>query len=249
MRLKLTIAYDGRSFSGWQSQPNGNAIQDHLERALASIAGVAIRIHGAGRTDAGVHALGQIAHFDAPSKRMEPQSWLRALNAGLPPEIRILACHHAADNFHARFSAIEKTYRYRICCRGVLPPLEYGRAWHMPSAIDSAQLVHAASLLNGTHDFASFAASRKKPDESTIRTLNKVGVKQRGSFIVLEFSADGFLYRMVRMLTGSLVRVATGKSDLTWFQYLLKSPGQPKTTYTAPPDGLYLVRVRYHRRR
>jgi tRNA pseudouridine38-40 synthase len=249
MRLKLTIAYDGRSFSGWQSQPNGNAIQDHLERALASIAGAPIRIHGAGRTDAGVHALGQIAHFDAPSKRMEPQSWLRALNAGLSPEIRILACQPAANDFHARFSAIEKIYRYRICCCSVLPPLEYGRAWHVPSPLDFALLAHAASLLEGTHDFASFAANRKKPDESTIRTLHKVRVKRRGSFIALEFSADGFLYRMVRMLTGSLVRVATGKSDLTWFRQLLKCPGQPKTTYTAPPDGLYLVRVVYYRRR
>ncbi|MBV8376684.1 MAG: tRNA pseudouridine(38-40) synthase TruA [Verrucomicrobia bacterium] len=244
-RLKLSLAYDGRPFSGWQSQPNQNAIQDHLERAFSQIAAVQVKIQGAGRTDSGVHALGQVAHVDVPRRKLDPGTWMAAANARLPAEIRVIQCQPASPDFHAQYSAVGKVYRYRIWNGPVLHPLEVGRAWHVPYPLDSHILRASSDRLTGTHDYASFAANRGKPAETTTRTIHQIRIQLRKECVTLEFYGNGFLYRMVRMLTGTIVRVASRRADAGLIVELLANPGKSKTNCTAPAEGLYLVKVRY----
>ena len=244
-RLHLTIAYDGRTYAGWQSQPNRNAVQDHIEAALAKILDRPARVHGAGRTDAGVHALAQAAHVDVPAKRLPTATWRVALNANLPSGIRITACRRVPEEFHARFSARGKVYLYRIWNTEIFHPLEVGRSWHVPQRLDADDLIIYAGLFCGQHDFASFAANRGTPPETTVRNLQKIQVRRQGTLVALEFTGDGFLYRMVRMITGSLVQVGLGRKDSDWLKELLRVPGKEKTHHTAPAEGLYLVRVLY----
>src|SRR6266404_3022229 len=167
-RLKIIIAYDGAPFAGWQSQSHGNTIQDDLERAFKRVAGRPVRVHGAGRTDAGVHALAQCVHVDV-DKALAPARWIEALNALLPRTIRVMRCRYVSNEFHARISAKGKIYRYRIWSAPVLPPFEYRRAWHISRPLDLKILRTAAKHFVGTHDFAGFAANRGKVDESTTR--------------------------------------------------------------------------------
>ena len=143
-RLKLTVAYDGRPFSGWQSQPNGNGIQDHLKRAFSQLVSAPVRLQGAGRTDSGVHALGQVAHVDVPRHKMSPSTWTSAVNAHLPPEIRVIQCRPVSADFHAQYSAVGKIYQYRIWNAPVCHPMEIGRSWHIPQRLD-LNLLQAAS--------------------------------------------------------------------------------------------------------
>src|ERR1700676_2295429 len=213
-RLKLIIAYDGGPFAGWQSQANGNGIQDHLERAFKRIGGADIRVHGAGRTDAGVHALAQCAHVDVVNDRVPFDRWLPALNAVLPPAIRILRCQRVPRDFHARFSANGKVYRYRIWSAAVLPPFEYGCAWHLTAPLDFKAMKSAVTRFVGTHDFAAFAAGRGKKELNTIRTIHSIALSQRGPCITLEVDGDGFLYRMGRLIVGALAHHAAGKLAL-----------------------------------
>lgn len=246
-RLKFLVAYDGAPFAGWQSQTGGNTVQDHLERAFTTITRRKIRVHGAGRTDAGVHALAQCAHVDLPERTLSTERWPFALNAALPPSIRVLRCAFVAQTFHARFSAKGKVYRYRIWNGAFLPPLELGRAWHVPAALDLARLTSAAQLFVGRHDFAAFAAKRGKTEENTVRHIEKVRMQQTGKCIALEFSGDGFLYKMVRLIVGTLVRCGTGRCEAAEIQVSLarasRSSTQPR--FVAPAAGLFLVRVRY----
>ena len=244
-RIQLTIAYHGGAFAGWQSQPNRNGVQDHIEAALAKILGEPARVHGAGRTDAGVHALGQTAHADVPAKRLPTSTWRVALNANLPASIRIIACRRVSSEFHARFSARAKVYRYRIWNTETFHPLEVGRAWHVPQRLPVDDLLKYAEGFRGRHDFASFAANRGVPPETTVRNLHEIKVRRQGVLVTLEFTGDGFLYRMVRMITGTLVQVALGRKDEAWLRELLQTPGNKKTNHTAPAEGLYLVRVLY----
>jgi tRNA pseudouridine38-40 synthase len=244
VRVRLTIAYDGTGFAGWQSQSGGGGVQDAIEHALARLSGEAIRIHGAGRTDAGVHALAQVAHFDAPpASRMAPADWQRALNSNLPHTVRILRAARAAKNFHARFSATGKIYRYDLWTGPVLPPHLFRRAWHMPHPLDRALLHSALGLFEGTHDFRAFAANRGTPVADTTRTIRSIGVRASGPLLRITFEGDGFLYKMVRMLTGAAVRVGTGREALSTLQGHLS--GRGRWTHVAPADGLHLVRVRY----
>src|SRR5438874_745651 len=159
-RLKMIIAYDGAAFSGWQSQSHRNPIQDHLEHALERVTGNLVRVHGAGRTDAGVHALAQCAHVDLPNGNLPASRWIEALNALLPSAIRIMRCQYVSNDFHARLSAKRKIYRYRIWSAPVLPPFEYRRAWHIAHNLDLKVLKKATKHFAGTHDFAGFAANR-----------------------------------------------------------------------------------------
>jgi tRNA pseudouridine38-40 synthase len=249
-RLRLTISYDGRPFQGWQSQAHRDTIQDRIEKAFCSLcAGERISVHGSGRTDAGVHALGQIAHADVPASiRHSPERWILALNAHLPPEIRVRVVRRVSTNFHARFTAQGKIYRYRIWNAPVLPPLEYGRAWHFPQPLDLERMTQAAALLAGRHDFAGFAARRARPGEDTVRILYDVSIRRQGALITLHFHGSGFLYKMVRLMTGTLVRCAQHRAELDWIERLLQEPaGAVKTSFAAPADGLYLVRVLYRR--
>jgi tRNA pseudouridine38-40 synthase len=246
-RLKLVVAYNGAPFAGWQSQANGNAIQDHLERAFAAITGSPIRVHGAGRTDAGVHALAQTAHADVSRPALTPEQWIAALNASLPPTIRVLRCRQVPSGFHARFDATGKLYRYRIWNDRVLPPLEFGRAWHVPGPLDFHVMAEEAKAFAATHDFASFAANRGKRIENTVRTMDAVRLRKNGASLVLEFSGDGFLYKMVRLMVGALVRAGRGQAPPGEIAHRLAAPVIAPATprLVAPAEGLFLVRVRY----
>jgi tRNA pseudouridine38-40 synthase len=240
----MIIAYDGAEFAGWQSQSHGNTIQDHLERAFERVAGRAARVHGAGRTDAGVHALAQCAHVDV-NKALAPARWMEALNALLPPAIRVLRCRYVSNNFHARLSAKGKIYRYRIWSAPILPPFEYRRAWHIPHSLELKILQKAAKHFVGTHDFAGFAANRGKSEKSTVRTINSVRVRQNGPCVTIEFDGDGFLYKMVRLIAGSLLKCALGKMRIDDVVARLDSGKVGPARFTAPAEGLVLVRVRY----
>jgi tRNA pseudouridine38-40 synthase len=246
-RLKLIVAYDGRPFAGWQSQANGNAIQDHLETAFERICSKRIRVHGAGRTDAGVHALGQCAHVDLPARRYGTDRWVAALNGVLPPAIRIMSCEFVSAAFHARFSAKGKVYRYRIWNADVLPPLEEGRAWHVRNPMDIAVLTNAAKDFLGKHDFASFAANRGSPVSDTIRTIRRISIRRSGPRIAVELEGHGFLYKMVRLMVGALVQISLGAAASEEIRLRLEAPRHlnSRARNAAPGAGLFLLRVRY----
>lgn len=244
-RLKFTVAYDGASFAGWQSQTHTNTIQDQLERALEQIMGEKLRVHGAGRTDAGVHALAQVAHTDLPNEKFPAARWTSALNAVLPCGIRVSRCVFVASTFHARFSAKGKVYRYRIWTAPVFSPFEINRAWHVRAPLDFKTTVAAARSFIGTHDFAAFAANRGRVEETTVRTIRSAKIRRAGPLITIEFDGDGFLYRMVRLMVGAIVRCASGKSNVSDIQANLISPRTSRLGFAAPAEGLFLVRVRY----
>jgi tRNA pseudouridine38-40 synthase len=244
-RLKLVISYDGRDFAGWQSQKQGNTIQDNLEAAFERVCGQRLTVTGSGRTDAGVHALGQCAHVDVPAAQFVTDRWLKALNGVLPQTIRILHARFVPKTFHARFSARAKVYRYRIINGLVRPPLEIGRAWHIAPLLDRDLLRRAAALFAGQHNFAAFTANRGKEAISTVRTIEYARAIGRRGLMIVEFSADGFLYKMVRLMVGSIVRCALGKESLRSIELRLERPSRSATRFVAPAGGLYLVRVRY----
>lgn len=246
-RLKFIVAYEGGPFAGWQSQANGNTVQDLLERAFAKVAGESIRVHGSGRTDAGVHALAQCAHVDVPSRQLKPETWTAALNASLPREIRIVRCAYTRNDFHARFDAKGKLYRYRIWNDRYLSPFEINRAWHVPFPIDLKRFTREAAQFLGRHDFAGFAANRGKPETDTIRTIDLARVRRAGKCITLEFAGDGFLYKMVRLMAGALVRSARDAALADEIHDRLVNPKRTKASArpAAPAHGLYLVRVFY----
>jgi tRNA pseudouridine38-40 synthase len=240
MRLRLVIAYDGSGFRGWQSQAGGGTVQDCLEAAFKTLCGTRVPVHGAGRTDAGVHALGQCAHADV-TREMD---WVTALNGNLPREIRVLKCSRARGDFHARFSAKGKIYTYRIVHAAVLPPFELRRAWHVPGPLDLEAMRRAARALEGRHDFKAFAANRGKPEEDTTRTIYKVSITRRGPAVTLRFHGDGFLYKMVRLMTGALVKTGQGRAPVESIAKYLEGSGG-KCSFAAPAEGLYLARVIY----
>jgi tRNA pseudouridine38-40 synthase len=244
-KLKLIIAYDGTPFAGWQSQSHGNTVQDYLERAFERVLGKPVRVHGAGRTDAGVHALAQCAHADLPNDRLPSAHWIEALNALLPPTIRVLRCQYVSNDFHARLSAKGKIYRYKIWLTLVLPPFEYRRAWHIVRPIDLKILNRAAKQFVGTHNFAGFAANRGKHEKSTVRTIYSVRIRRKGPCVIIEFDGDGFLYKMVRLIVGSLVKCALGKMRIEDVTARLDSGEAGSARFAAPAEGLFLVRVRY----
>jgi len=251
-RFLLTLAYDGRIFEGWQSQVGGNTVQDCLLRALQTVCGEVSGVHGAGRTDAGVSALAQQAHFDAPnSASLDCDSWKRALNANLPPQIRVMKCESVPPEFHARFEATGKTYRYRLFVGDVLPPLNVGLAWHVKGALDRELLKRAAQLFSGRHDFRAFSANRgdgrdeTRNAERTIHSVEIVEAEDR-SVIDLRFTGEGFLYKMVRFLAGSTVWCAQGKLETSEIERLLTGVcSSEKAPFCAPPDGLILEAVFY----
>ena len=243
-RLKLIIAYDGTPFAGWQSQSHGNTIQDHLERAFKHITGQRIGVHGAGRTDSGVHALAQCAHADVADK-LTPERWMKALNGLLPPTIRVLRAQAVSQTFHARFSAKGKIYRYRIWSAPVLPPLEYKRAWHVIVPIDTAVIRSTSLRFVGRHDFAGFTAHRGQHEKDTIRTIHSIIMRRRGPCLTIDFDGDGFLYKMVRLIVGALVQCATKRENLGEIAIMPSSERARTRRFVAPAHGLFLLRVRY----
>jgi tRNA pseudouridine38-40 synthase len=244
-RLKLIVAYKGAAFAGWQSQKHRNTVQDELERAFHKIGGKPVRVHGAGRTDAGVHALAQCAHVDLPERRLSAVTWTNALNATLPPTIRVLRSQYASQNFHAHYSARGKLYRYRIWTGPILPPLEVGRAWHIGSPLDLDLLKAAGKKFVGTHNFAAFAANRGKKYEDTMRTIWSVETRRSGPRVTVEIAGDGFLYKMVRLMVGAIARVALGKMKLDEITFRLNSGRSDGSRFVAPAEGLYLIKIWY----
>ena len=257
-RLKIVVAYDGSEFKGWQSQLHRNTIQDHLEKAFCRITGTRIRVHGAGRTDSGVHALAQCAHVDLLDRRLPASKYPAALNAILPARIRVLRARYVSQNFHARFSAKGKFYRYRIWAGPVLPPHEFQRAWHIATPLDFTLLQTASKHFLGRHDFAAFAANRRKSKRQhsgqlcadasksdTTRTIRSVRVRRRGPCITMEFDGDGFLYKMVRLMVGATIEVTRGKISVADFDARLNSGTAQGERFVAPAEGLFLVRVWY----
>jgi tRNA pseudouridine38-40 synthase len=245
-RVKLIIAYDGSGFSGWQSQVNGDTIQDRLESAFAQVIAKKLRFHGAGRTDAGVHALGQCAHADLET-RLEPTILRDAVNASLPPSIRVLSCRFVPRTFHARFSARGKIYRYRIVTTPVLSPFEVGRSWHVTAPLNDELLRACAKEFVGQHDFAGFAAQRGAAVTSTVRTIRGVQVRRTAGLTTIELEGDGFLYKMARLMVGAMVRCALGKTRIMEVRQQLRGGVLPNNRLVAPAAGLTLVRVQYDR--
>ncbi len=249
MRLKLTLAYDGACFCGWQSQAGGGSVQDVLQEKMTAFAGGRrVSVQGSGRTDAGVHALGQVVHAEVPDDRGTARVWHRALNAMLPPSVRVLACTRTTDTFHARYSASGKVYDYLLWCGAVLSPHMAGRCWHVQPPPDMRLLRAAARELCGSHDFRGFAANRGAPVHDTRRHVRRIAVSRTGQVVRLRFEGDGFLYKMVRMLVAAMVRVAQGRATLPALRARLAGGDSDLPRDVAPAGGLYLVRVRYPRR-
>lgn len=251
MRLKITIAYDGRPFEGWATQPHGNTVQDYLEKVISEVAKQETRIHGSGRTDTGVHALGQVAHFDVPEGlSMNAYNWLPAVNSKLPATIRVMDCEEVARDFHARFGAASKTYTYDLCLAPVLPPLSAGTAWHLPRQLDPDSLSRALDILQGEHCFRAFAAKRGNETEETdyLRCLSQCELLSTEGGYRIIYSGNGFLYKMARLLTGAAVYAAQGRLRLDDLSALLDQPADlphGRSPFCAPPDGLSLNRVTY----
>jgi len=255
MKLRLLVAYDGTAFRGWQSQRGGGTVQDTLEDVVATIVGERVILHGSGRTDAGVHALGQTLHFELSRDQLarlgrmsDPQRWLAALNASLPPELRVMEVRPAPEGFHARFSASGKIYRYNLWHAPVMPPHLHQRAWHLYGTLDRSLIRHLAAVVEGTHDFRGFCADSGSLPESTVRTIHRLTVKERGPSLSLTVEGDGFLYRMVRMIVGGIVRVAQGKEEADVFTRRLHAAQPWPNPAMAPASGLYLVKVHYRKR-
>ncbi len=244
----MTVAYDGSAYAGWQVQPAHPSVQERLEAALAQLSGHRPRVHSSGRTDTGVHARGQVAHFDLPSA-FDATKLRRGLNAVLPADIRVLALAEAAPEFHARYDAAGKEYRYFLWNDEVLPPFlaRYRTLERRPLDVDAMR--RAAALLVGRHDFASFTANPNREIDGTIRHLQALGVARRGREVVIRARGDGFLYRMVRSLAGFLIRVGRGELPPDSAREILGSRLRTARVPTAPPQGLFLWRVFYPRRR
>ena len=244
--FKLTIAYDGTSYAGWQRQARVDTVQERLEVALGDIEGRAVTVHGAGRTDAGVHARGQVASFKL-EHAIEAGALWRALNAKLPDDIRVVGVELAPDSFHARYLARRKSYRYRICQRPIADPMEHRFTWHVPQPLDLDPMNRAGRLLVGRHDFAAFQTASGAADiRSTIRTILELRVWSEGDGIVaIDVVGEGFLRYMVRTITGTLVEVGQGRRPVSEMSDILASRSRDRAGVTAPPQGLCLMAVDY----
>jgi len=243
-RFKLTIEYDGSSFVGWQRQDNGPSVQAALEAAARGYCQVDALVQGAGRTDAGVHALGQVAHVDLP-RDDKPEVVAKAFNAHLRPHpIAVLKAEKVGDDFHARFSAIERGYLYRIVNRRAPAVLEINHAWWVAAPLDAEAMHEAAQVLVGRHDFSSFRAAECQAD-SAVRTLDEISIAREGDLILLKTRARSFLHHQVRNFVGTLKLVGEGKWTKADVKNVLEARDRAVAGPTAPPDGLYLTHVRY----
>ena len=241
--FKVTVAYDGTDFVGWQRQASGVSVQALIEDALEPLDGRRVTVTGAGRTDAGVHALGQVASFTL-EREVDASTVLRAVNARLPPDVRILTAETVAPAFHARFDARSKTYRYRIWNVDVVSPFERRYVWHVPGALDVDAMDTAARSLEGRRDFSAFQAA-ENDTATTERTLFSSRVVASPPQLFYEADGDGFLRHMVRTIVGSLVEVGRGKRPPEWPREVLESRDRTRAGRTAPASGLFLLGVHY----
>lgn len=243
MRFAACVEYDGAAFHGWQSQPHGRTVQDHLQRALSAIAGEPLLAHAAGRTDTGVHALAQMVHFDTSVSR-PLQAWVRGVNAHLPPSIVVRWAQPVADDFHARFSAQARSYTYLLHNHPVRPALQHGRVGWYHRPLDVQAMAEAVAHLLGEHDFSSFRASECQA-RSPIKTLHHASVRREGEYLLFKFRASGFLHHMVRNIVGALIWVGYGKESPAWMSRVLAARDRTSAAPTFMPDGLYFTGVDY----
>lgn len=241
--FKLVLEYDGTQYAGWQRQLNVPTIQATVEDALATIAQTRLTIIGAGRTDAGVHALGQVASFRT-DRGLSEREWLRALNARLPTDISALSVEAVPDHFHARYSATGKLYEYHLMNRSERAPLLRKRAWMLYKPLDVAAMTEAAVCLTGPHDFSSFETAPTDNENPRCR-LQRADLRRQGDLIILSFYADRFLKQMVRSMVGTLVEVGQGKRTAADMRTVLAAQARAAAGRTAPAHGLYLVKVDY----
>jgi tRNA pseudouridine38-40 synthase len=246
MRLAIGVSYCGAGLDGWQSQPSGNTVQDHLEHALSEVGGERIALTAAGRTDAGVHASAQVAHFETGANRPD-SAWVRGANSLLPSEIAIQWAAQVGEEFHARYSAVSRAYRYVLYNHAVRPALLAGRVgwFHLP--LDLERMREAAACLVGEHDFSSFRSSECQA-RSPVRTMKESLVRACGAYVLLDFTANAFLHHMVRNIVGCLVYVGKGKYPPAWVAELIAARDRRLAAPTFPPDGLYLSGVGYEAR-
>ena len=241
--IKLLLSYDGTGFSGWQRQPDRRTVQQVLEETIGRLTGVVPSTNASGRTDAGVHALGQVVHFYTAS-RHAPEVFVKALNATLPADVRIKGAWEVAQSFHATLDAKAKLYRYVIDNGPIADPFQTRHAWHVYQALDVAAMHTAAQALKGRHDFHSFETHWPNRT-SSVRTITHVAVNRMNDSVWIDVEADGFLYNMVRSITGTLVEVGKGKWPISKVAEVIAAEDRREAGPTAPPQGLFLVRVRY----
>ncbi len=243
-RYRLTVEYHGGPFVGWQRQDNGLSVQQVLEEAVTALCGAEVRVHASGRTDSGVHALGQVAHVDLP-KAFPAETVANALNHHLRPRpVAVVACVAVADDFHARFSCVERRYRYRILSRAAPPTVDAGRVWWVRRSLDAQAMHAAAQVLVGTHDFSSFRAAECQAD-SPVKTLDALVVSRAGEEVHVYARARSFLHHQVRNFVGTLERVGTGKWTAEDVAAALAARNRAAAGPTAPPEGLYFLGARY----
>jgi tRNA pseudouridine38-40 synthase len=243
MRYALGIEYDGSGFFGWQSQLQSPTVQETVEQALSAVADSKVSVVCAGRTDTGVHARCQVAHFDTSAERSD-RSWILGTNSRLPDSVSVLWVQAAGEEFHARFSAFERSYRYTICNRWVRPAI--GRkqmTWHR-RPLDGELMHRAAQSLRGEHDFSAFRSSGCRARHA-VREITQISVEREGDLVCIDVSANGFLYHMVRNIAGSLMEIGAGVKPVDWMQELLDGRDRTRAGVTAPPEGLCFVGVLY----
>ncbi|MEK6590967.1 MAG: tRNA pseudouridine(38-40) synthase TruA [Nitrospinota bacterium] len=241
--IKLLIEYDGTNYHGWQRQSNSITIQEIMENTLFKITSERTTIIASGRTDAGVHALGQVANFRTDS-RMEDISFIKAFNRLLPHDIVVKDAVTVEENFNSRHSAKSKVYRYSILNRSYPSSFDYRYSWFIKEQLDIHAMKDAASLLIGTHDFSSFRSSTCQAS-NPVRTLKRLDIEREGNSILFHFEADGFLKQMVRNIVGTLVYVGRGKFEPLTIKKRLENKNRSSAGPTAPPQGLFLIEVRY----
>ena len=237
------LEYDGTNFAGWQQQAKGRTVEAELKRALREITGHEITVYGAGRTDAGAHAEGQVANFRTDG-RIGPQRLMAALNARLPEDVVVLSAGEVPEEFHARYSARWRRYRYRFLDRTARPALERGRCWHVRGRLDVDAMTQAAKPLVGKHDWTSFC-SASEPATARVREMRSASVRRRGDFVELELVAEGFLRGLARSIAGALAEVGLGRRPPEWVGRVLRARDRRQAARTAPAGGLTLMEVVY----
>ncbi len=243
MRLAAGIEYDGSRFHGWQTQPHARSVQACLEQALARVADHPLRVQCAGRTDTGVHASAQVVHFDSEARRT-PRNWRLGANVNLPDDIALTWIRPVDDDFHARFGAIARAYRYVLLNRGSRSALLHRRVTWMHRPLDVARMNAAARALIGEHDFTSYRALGCQA-RSPVREIRRLELRRHGDFVVMDIEANAFLHHMVRNIIGVLAAIGRGDEDIEWAGEILARRDRARGGVTAPPDGLYLTRVDY----
>jgi len=249
MKFKLILAYDGTGYEGWQVQKIGTGVQEKVEAALAKLFPSRPRVHSSSRTDAGVHALGMAAHFEVPRAEcpMTARKLLLALNAWLPEDVRVLSAARARKDFHARFDAAGKQYRFFIWNHPAMNPLRRRTAWHLPRPLDLAAMRAAARLFVGRHDFQSFTANPGYTRESTVRALSRCDIRRSGRLLTVIIEGDGFLYKMCRGIVGTLAQAGLGKFPPAEIKRMLARKDRRVAGMTAPAHGLVLWKVFYNK--